>query len=319
MGTAVPRLRALLARAQRRQVHVRPTREGLVFGLMLLGVVVAAVNTGNNLLYLVLGALCALLVLSAGLAEWNLRSVRVWRRLPAEAWAERAAGGAFVVENRRRLGAAWGLRLAEVDAEGAVLAQARVARVGPGVTLEVPARWTFAARGIERLESVRVESHFPFGLVRRWRDLPAAGELLVWPSPLGGPLARRSAGAGLARPDRRRRGREGDFQGLRPYVAGDPLRDLHWPTSARTGRPMVVVRDAAQADEVVVEVVEVTGEAWERELSRAAGQLQRHFAAGHAVGLRFGGAVHAPRTGDPWRRRLLALLALAPVRAARSA
>ncbi len=283
---------------------------------MLVGVVIAAVNTGNNLLYLVLGTLCAVLVLSSALAEWNLRGLSVRRRLPAEAFAGQPAAGLWIVENRRRFGATWALRVEErLRAEGdAGLAAVRLTRVGPGATVELPTRWVFPDRGRVRLRTVRVESAFPFGLVRRWRDLPLPGELLVWPAPLSGPHARRSEGRGTARPDPSRAGREGDFRGLRPYVPGDPLRDLHWPTSARTGQPMVILRTAARADEVVVDVPEARGEQWELALSRAAGQIQTHFGRGDAVGLRMGGAMHPPRGGEGWRRRLLDLLASAPRR-----
>jgi hypothetical protein len=49
---------------------------------MLIGTLLAAVNTGNNLVYLALGLLCGVLVLSNALAEWNLRGLTVTRRFP---------------------------------------------------------------------------------------------------------------------------------------------------------------------------------------------------------------------------------------------
>lgn len=106
----------------------------------------------------------------------------------------------------------------------------------------------------------------------------------------------------------------GGFRGLRRYVPGDPLRDLHWPTTARTGKPMIIMRNQEVSDEVVVDVMEHSGTAWERSLSRAAGQVVHHSTVGHAVGLRMAGRVFGPRTGDAWRRHLLGLLARAPRR-----
>jgi uncharacterized protein (DUF58 family) len=302
------------ARARvRTRVRARPTREGAWFLLLVLAVVLAALNTGNNLLYMVLGSLLGALVLNNVLAEWNLRGLRLERRLPDEAWAERSAAGAFVVHNGRRLGAAWSLQIREVGEAGA-LATGHALRVAPGERVEVPARWTFAERGEARLAVLVVESTFPFGLMRRWRELPAPASLLVFPRPEPGLARRRMSGVGRARPQQTQVGTGGDFRGLRPYVPGDPLRDLHWPTTARTGKPMVVVRNQEVSDEVVVEVMETNGPAWERSLSRAAGQVLHHTGVGHAVGLRLGGRVLPPRTGDPWRRHLLGLLARAPRR-----
>ncbi len=298
------------------RIRPRPTRDGAWFLVLLLGVLVAAVNTGNNLLYLALSCLLGVLIISNVLAEWNLRGLRVRRALPAEAFAGRPAVGAFVVENRRRVGGAAALTVEEVvDApQGWQPMQVEVPWVPAGEEVQVPCRWTLPDRGICRLEAVRVSSSFPFGLMARERVLHLGGELLVYPEPTPGPMARAGAAHGHAREDRRKAGPDGDFRGLRPYQPGDPIRDVHWVTTARTGRPVVVERHGSFAERVIVEVPERHGEAWERALERATGQIVRHFRWGHAVGLRMEGRTFAPRTGPHWRRRLLELLALAPDR-----
>ena len=304
--------RAGLARGFRQRVHATPTREGVWYGLMLIGTVVAAVNTGNNLVYLALGLLCGALVLSNALAEWNLRGLTVTRRLPAEAFAGEAAPGAFVLENRRRFGTAFAIEVSEL--EGAE-ARGIAAWVAPRQSLEVPVQWVFGSRGVVRLSRIRIASAFPFGFVRRYRDLELEADFVAYPAPGPGPNARSRAHHGLTRQNFRRRGHGEDFYGLRPYVAGDPLKTVHWPSSARAGRPMVIERVAEAADEVVVEVHEMAkGDRWEAALSRACGQTVRHFSWGHAVGLDLGGQLLEPGTGAEQRRRILGALARAPHR-----
>lgn len=312
----VARLPPELQRRMASRIRPSPTRDGAWFLVILVGVLMAAVNTGNNLLYLALSSLLGVLVSSNVLAEWNLRGVRVRRVLPLEAFAGRPAVGAFVVENRRRLGGAAALVVEEVagTAEGWRPVAVEVPWVPAGGEVEVPCRWTLPHRGLCRLEAVRLRSSFPFGLMARERILPLTGELLVYPEPAPGPMARAGASAGHAREDRRRSGPDGDFRGLRGYVPGDPLRDVHWITTARTGRPMVIERHGAFAERVIVEVPEVRGRAWEDALDRASGQIVRHFRWGHAVGLRMEGRTLPPGSGPHWRRRLLELLALAPDR-----
>ena len=153
----------------RRRVRARPTREGAWFLLLIVAVVLAALNTGNNLLYMVLGSLLGALVLNNVLAEWNLRGVRVARRLPDEAWAGRSASGTIQVHNARRFGAAWSLLVREVDPDGNDLAIARALRVAQG-QIDVPALDVPGARGPARRPG-RGE-HLPFGLMRRWRNSP---------------------------------------------------------------------------------------------------------------------------------------------------
>lgn len=304
-----------LYRAWQDRVQARPTREGVWFLILLIGVVAAAVNTGNNLLYIVLASLLALLAISNALAEWNLRGLRVRRHLPHEAFAGEDAAGTIIVENRRRWGHSWAVQVSDHTGEaGDPVARGGVISVPPGGEAAAPVRWRFAARGPVGLARVRVESAHPFGLMRRFRDVRLPASLLVYPTPRPGAPRRRRAGTGALRSHPRLQGQEGELRNLRDYVPGDPLRTVHWPTSARAGRPVVVVRGAQVADEVVVDVKEVSGDAWEGELSRATGQILRHFGGGSAVGLRMMGQTWKARTGDPWRRHLLGLLAGAPRR-----
>src|SRR6202034_1591750 len=58
------------------------TREGKFFVGITLGVGFAAINTANNLLYLLLGMLLALIVVSGIMSELSLRDLTVVRRLP---------------------------------------------------------------------------------------------------------------------------------------------------------------------------------------------------------------------------------------------
>lgn len=279
--------------------------------MLLLAVLFAAVNTGNNLLYLVLSTMLGLLVISNALAEWNLRGLDVARRLPAEAYAGQAAAGAFELINRRRRGTAWAIHLDELEAGAA---SGVVVRVPPGGSAEAPTRWTFGRRGVVRLGRVRVWSTHPFGLVRRYFDIEVPAEMLVYPRPapaLPAPPTGREAGH---KETLQRAGQTGDFRGLRAYHPGDPLRDLHWPTSARTGRPMVIERAAEASEEVMIDVRDASGAAWEARLSEATGQVLWHDRNGHAYGLHLDGQRWPPRAGDAWRRKVLGLLARAPQR-----
>ena len=61
------------------------TREGKFFLGITFGVGFAAVNTGNNLLFLMLGLLLALMLVSGVMSELSLRELTVVRRLPMRA------------------------------------------------------------------------------------------------------------------------------------------------------------------------------------------------------------------------------------------
>src|SRR5205085_4830212 len=63
------------------------TRVGRWYTGLTVGIGLAAINTGNNLLFLVLGLLLASIVVSGILSEQSLKSLQVERRLPSGATA----------------------------------------------------------------------------------------------------------------------------------------------------------------------------------------------------------------------------------------
>lgn len=290
--------------------RVRPTSAGLWFGAILLGVTIAALNTGNNLVYLVLAALMGLLMVNNLLAEWNLRGLTIHRQLPSELHALEPARGALVVINRRRWGDAFVVEVAEQDGGRA---RTVVPHVPAGGRAEVPADWVFPERGLQRYAIVRVGSSYPFGLVRRFRDLEIPGEILVYPAAERGTPPVAAAGEGPGAATRGGADATGEFHGLRPYQAGDPIRRIHWGITARLGEPTVVLRAGETGSEVLI-VVEAgpPGPVRERAIRRACGRVLWHCARGDAVGLTAEGLELGISSGAAHRRRMLTALALLP-------
>ena len=306
-----------MRQAWTRRVRVRPNRDGLWFIALLFGVLAAAVNTGNNLLYVVLACLLSLLVVANVLAEVNLRGVVVRRELPDEVFAETPAAGFLVIRSRRPRGQSWTIHVEDlaaidldVDTDGApVLAQGVALVIPPNGEVRVPVRWVFSERGPARLGVLRVSSSFPFGILRRSRTLVHNESLLVYPRPGEGGANGRSAAQGVFVDDPSRKGTSEDVIGFRAYVPGDSLRDIHWTTSARSAQPMVVQRAGQVSREVVIRLDVAQGPALEAALRRATGAVLAHLSRGHAVGLELPSEVLPPRAGPHWRRRLLDRLA----------
>src|SRR2546429_7599778 len=76
------------------------TSEGTGFGLLSFAVGIAAINTGNNLLYLLLPMMLSLIVMSGILSEQCLKQLRVRRRVPGHVFAHGPATPALSGTNR---------------------------------------------------------------------------------------------------------------------------------------------------------------------------------------------------------------------------
>ncbi|MGI8420739.1 MAG: DUF58 domain-containing protein [Gaiellaceae bacterium] len=94
----------------------------------------------------------------------------------------------------------------------------------------------------------------PFGLERRVVPLGTAAAILVYPRTVELPSIFSENGP-LARDGRRqlqRRPSGFDLHSVREHVEGEPLRNVHWRTTARRGRLMVKEVEDAPRDEVAV-------------------------------------------------------------------
>jgi uncharacterized protein (DUF58 family) len=78
------------------------TRAGIVYVLVTLVIGIAALNTGNNLLYIVVAAMLAAILVSGVVSAWVLRWLELDIRLPEHVFAGRAVLGRIVLRNPRR-------------------------------------------------------------------------------------------------------------------------------------------------------------------------------------------------------------------------
>jgi uncharacterized protein (DUF58 family) len=101
--TTVPYLARRVVIARVRDVfHYEVTREGLVYLALVLIIGVAALNTGNNLLFIVLAAMLAAIVVSGVASAAQLRGVELEIVLPPHVFAKRPVWAQFRMRNRRR-------------------------------------------------------------------------------------------------------------------------------------------------------------------------------------------------------------------------
>jgi uncharacterized protein (DUF58 family) len=249
--------------------RLRITPEGKVFILITFGVGAAAINTGNNLLYLALCMNLSLIVVSGFLSEWTLRRVLLSVRPASEAFAGREAFLAVTcsTSGKRFPGFSLSARL-RIDGESVTVRFPDIA-AGTAATRVVPFR--AVRRGRTTSASGTLSTRFPFSLFEKSLEMAVPADLLVYPGPL--PQDTRDAGAPVPGPSESPwcSGRWGAFpRGAREHLPGDPVRDIHWKASARMGRWMVKERESESAPAVDLRVpVPCPPEAFEKRLSGA--------------------------------------------------
>lgn len=297
---------------------LRPSRAGWLYIAITFGVGFAALNTGNNLLYLVLSLMLAFLVLSGFLSESALRGVRIERRLPREIHARRRNRVALVIRNVDPRLASFALviedRVWRADRPHPV-GRVFALRVGPGETVTRDYALVPDLRGPLRFEGFRLSTRFPFGLFVKSVQLEVGADALVYPTiePVS-PLRRDDARPHDGDASHDRRGDGTLITGLREYVPGDSLRRVSWRQSARRNGLFVGECEHDATAEIDVELpaanTDAPPSAFEGRVRLAASEVVHHLDTGLRVGLRTSAESFDADTGRRHRAALLRHLAL---------
>ncbi len=226
------------------KMEYRITLEGWIYLGGIILVALAALNTGNNLLFLILASLIALVLMSGILSSITLSGIGMRLVLPEHIFASQPVRAMVELENEKLTLPSFSLRV-----EAAKTNQAQAAAM-----LETPVYFpylpkhdrvqqtipvTFPRRGVYRQEAFRIVTRFPFGFLRKARQLNLKTEALVYPSvePTADYLEILPGLQGALESVTKGRGQ--DLYALRDYLPTDSARHVHWKASARSGSLMV--------------------------------------------------------------------------------
>jgi len=307
------------------------TREGRIVVVIAVAIGFAAINTGNNLLYLLLGWILSFIIASGLLSEATLKKLAVSRRPPPRVWANEPFLMEVVIENQKAKRASYSIEVEDLVDGKPLDKRCYFLKIPEGKTQRTSYRHTFGKRGLYTLSGYRLATKFPFALFRKSRDVETPVDVLVYPARVVVPRPpQRAHTRGDA--TNARMGRRGEFFGLREHRTGDDRRDVHWKSSARSGRLMVreyedelarriaiavdnalpkAVREAIE-DGAVLPAHEAEIAAVERAISVAASLATVYLEAGWTVEVVARGVAVAPGVGrmhEAKINRALALLA----------
>ena len=240
--TDTPTLRSRLRRRFGRRLfrrRIRFTRQGKMYTAVTLGVGLAAVNTDNNLLFLVLGLMLGLIIVSGIMSELTLFGLNIERRM--EKYAE--AGAIFPVElsvtNTKRIFASFGVELRDEINGQPFRRRAFFLRIGPREERSIAYRCEIEHRGRAHFDGTIISTRFPFGLFEKTRFVPVKSDVVMLPKqiPVAIPRPPGLGAEGRGSTESALHGQE--FRELREISPGDDPRLIDWRATARVGTLMV--------------------------------------------------------------------------------
>jgi uncharacterized protein (DUF58 family) len=240
------------------KMEYKVTREGWFYMVGIILISLAALNTGNNLLFLILASLISIILMSGILSSITLSGVAMRLQLPEHIFAGQPIRASIELENEKLTLPSFSLRVEAVTAKNSPAA----------AVLETPVYFpylpkrgrahqsvpiSFPSRGVYRQDAFRIVTRFPFGFLQKAHRVDLRTEALVYPSVeptreffeimpgLQGAMESLAKGRGQ------------DLYALRDYVPTDSARHVHWKASARLGSLMV--REFTREDETRVLLV----------------------------------------------------------------
>ena len=242
------------------KVDYQFTREGVAYFLIIIVIAVAALNTGNNLLFMILSNLLAGILLSGILSAIVLSQLELDFALPEHVFAERPMISSLTVHNRKWIYPSFSLTVSARDPRQGK--RRRRAQTAPRQILDAPVyvpyiphrsaviqhvELTFPRRGRYTQEGFRVSTKFPFGLLVKAHEVATKQEILVLPNiqpteefyeilPLiGGEIESLFKGRGH------------DLYAIRDYTESDSARHVDWKATAKAQQ--LKVREFTREDE----------------------------------------------------------------------
>ncbi len=251
------------------------TREGGLYLLAVFILSMAAMNTGNNLLFMILATMLSAIIVSGIVARGSLRAVTVLLQVPENVFEGERISIKVSLKNIKRIFPAFSISVEDLGVRPSPRAPGRARKwppweqirsedstpssgsvlhhsayfpaVLPGEIRTELVMQSFPRRGPYRLEGFRLSTRFPLGLFRRGERVRAEGEVLVYPSIrevssyfhllpfLPGHLEGMHTGHGES------------LHSIRKYQEGESARLVDWKATAKTRELMA--REYAREEE----------------------------------------------------------------------
>ena len=246
------------------------TKAGRIFFAFLFAIIVVAMLTGNNLLFLILAFMLAFMIVSGLESERNIRYLEIERVLPSEIYARTPSRIGYHLRNTRLTSD----RLVIRSMGGIKVA---CLPKGPGEIFTTD--YAFERRGPQHLGSVEISTTFPYGLFKKSITFGLADDIVVFPAPL--PV---SSTAALGYEDTGRGKGTDSISHVRPYIPGDSGSLIVWKKLHLGLFSRVVEGGSGLAGVIVL----MPGGDLEEKLSQATFLVGELFKAGGQFGLAAG-------------------------------
>jgi uncharacterized protein (DUF58 family) len=299
-----------------RNVYILPTKAGWMMVVTLLVLLLASINYQLNLGYLLTFLIGGSVIVGMHIGHANLRGIAI-NIIAPQAYFTPAIVNFDIILNNTDKNLRHGIGMSVLN-----LSHWTWADVPAQASASVQIAGQPLPRGKHRLPTLTAETRFPMGTFRVWTVMRPAMQVWVYPEietnppplPAGEPLSGDAKHTQLKS--------TGEFDGIRAYLRGDPMKHIVWKKVAKTWASMdaddpspsvnLISRDTqhAAAKELWLDFAHTGSSNAESSLSRLCAWVLQAEELGLVYGLRLPKVEIPPANGSLHQEQCLQALAL---------
>ncbi|MCX6631308.1 MAG: DUF58 domain-containing protein [Candidatus Solibacter sp.] len=244
------RFRASLAR----RIHFKISRGGVLFTCAILLVAFGAIVSANNLLFLIVAAMMATLLISGLVSRLGLAGLALDFQVPEHIPAGRSVPARLFVRNHKWFLPSFSIHVEAIREAGSptMKSGAYFPLIVAGARLEAVVDVRFPRRGQYRQNGFAFSASFPFGFIEKVARVTLTREMLIYPAVDPQPGFDDLLAGISGEIESHYRGLGRDFYRIRPYEIFESSRHVDWKASAHVGS--LQIREFAREVEQTVEI-----------------------------------------------------------------
>lgn len=224
-----------------------PTKDGILYISLTLFVGFAAINTGNNLLYLTFGMMLSFLVISGIVSMFNLARLNITLKAPRDIYAQQPTNMIFYIQNEKPFVPSYSLTL---ELEGK---KTFVPYIPGNKRIKTHLRYIFRKRGWSIIPDATVTTAFPFGFFKKWIRIDLnQQEVLVYPKIENIDISDDMFSNKQGEIEKDSRGFGTDLRSIKEFNTGDNPKFIHWKVSAKRNKLMLREMQDEESESVIL-------------------------------------------------------------------
>lgn len=228
----------------RRELYMLPTRVGWYFGLVLIALFAIAVKYDNQAAFMMLFILASTGMVAMLYTHNNVIGLSIDSQPSKPVFlGETALFSVRVVNSSRsHRSAVW------LVCDGFH----KLLDIPPNQHRQVDLKLPTMHRGYLKCAPVTLTSQYPVGIFFCWtKRFHPEQHCLVYPQPLDlTHFPDNSDNSGQRQPQEKAQAGAEDYNGMKPYQAGDRIRDVHWPSLAKTHKLVTIQHENQTSNRV---------------------------------------------------------------------